>query len=196
MVKFILGISTVFLLLLIGAYFLPSEFSVARSQTINAGHNTLYAWVNNLKKWNEWTAWNNQKDPTLQIAFGAITEGKGATQVWNGKEMGNGKITITESYPLEGIKYELLMNNQFQLNGQIRFTPDLEANRTQVEWITSGSMGNNPVFRYFRPFLDKWIGKDLEEGLQKLKLLAETNATQNPDSLGQPPPNIPAASGK
>lgn len=183
MVKFILGISVVFLLLLIGAYFLPSEFTIVRSASINANHGTLYNYVSDLKKWNEWTAWNTQKDSTLQVTFGTITQGKGATQVWKGKDMGNGKITITESFPLEGIKYELLMDNQFQLNGQIRFTPDLESNRTLVEWITSGNMGNNPVFRYFRPFLDKWIGNDLDEGLQKLKTLAEQNAAQTPDSV-------------
>lgn len=192
MVKFLLGISALFLLLLVGAYFLPSDFKVARSATINANHSYLYPYVNDLKKWNDWTAWNTQKDPTLKVSFGAITEGKGATQVWNGKEMGNGKLSITESYPLEGIKYELLMNNKFQLNGQIRFTPDLERNSTSVEWVTSGTMGNNPVFRYFRRFLDTWIGKDMEEGLQKLKLLAEKDAYLTPaDTLKQDQPVSP-----
>jgi len=172
-VRILLVISTIFVLLLVVAYFLPSSFKISRSQSIQADHGTIYNYVNDLKKWNDWTAWNIEKDPTMKVTFGPVSEGTGATQAWVGEKMGNGNLTITESYPLEGIKYTMMMSDKFEMNGQIRFTPDIEKNHTQVEWITSGSMGNNPVFRYFSPFLDNWIGNDLEEGLKKLKVLSE-----------------------
>ena len=175
-VRIFLALAAIFVLLLVGAYFLPSTFQLSRSETIQANHGIIYNYVSNLKKWNDWTAWNTQKDPTMKVTFGDVFEGKGAVQSWKGDNMGNGTLTITESFPLEGIKYRMMMSDKFEMNGHIRFTPDMEKNSTQVEWITSGSMGNNPIFRYFSPFLDKWIGNDLEEGLQKLKVLAEKEA--------------------
>lgn len=176
-VRIFVVISFLFVLLLVGSYFLPSTFTVTRSATIKAGHNLVFPYVNNLKKWDLWTAWNKEKDPTLTLHFSAQTEGAGSVQTWEAKDLGNGKLTITESFPLEGVKYDLIMGNKFHINGHIRLTPsDTDTNSTQVEWIQSGSMGSNPIFRYFGMFLDKWLGADMEEGLTKLKTIVEQDA--------------------
>src|SRR4029434_4591182 len=47
------------------ALFLPSRYQVERRIVIQAKPQAIFPWINDPKKWPEWTAWNKEKDPTL-----------------------------------------------------------------------------------------------------------------------------------
>ena len=52
-------------------------------------------------------------------------------------------------------------------------TLEQAGDRIKVTWSNEGDLGGNPVNRYFGLMMDKMIGPDFEEGLAKLKEIAE-----------------------
>lgn len=171
-----LGISIAFSLVIAASYvFLPSEYKVERSIAIKADHSQIYPYVNDLKQWPNWIAWNKKKDPSLTFTFGQISSGERGVLQWQGEELGDSEIKILESYPLEGVTYQWLMNQRkVKIDAKIKFEPSLESKQTTVIWSCTGQAGNNPVFRYFGLFMDGILTPDLEEGLQNLKELVES----------------------
>src|SRR5258705_378542 len=103
--KLLLGLLGLIALLLVIAVFLPSKYHVTRQIVIRAKPDAIYPWVNNIRKWTEWTAWNKDRDPTLTFSYEGPPEGTGAASKWDGKKTGNGMMTFTESSPASGVKY-------------------------------------------------------------------------------------------
>ena len=171
----LLGISICFSLLLLGGFLLPKNYEVIRSIDIDRSHQAVYPYINDLQQWSKWTTLNQQHDPSLQLKYSSKSQGEGAWQSWKSKQLGNGQLTIKESYPLEGVKYVMHIDNDFHIDGQLKITPNLESESTKITWIYRGNLGNNPVLRYIGLNIDNALGKDLETGLQQLKSLVEDN---------------------
>jgi hypothetical protein len=55
--------------------------------------------------------------------------------------------------------------------GALTLTP--EGNATRISWTNEGDVGNNPMMRWFVPFMDKMMGPDFDGGLANLKAMAE-----------------------
>ena len=55
--------------------------------------------------------------------------------------------------------------------GALTLSPQGDA--TRVSWTNEGNMDNNPMMRWFAPFMDRMMGPDFEGGLANLKALAE-----------------------
>ncbi len=170
--KLLLGLLALVAVLLVIAVFLPSKYHVQRRIVIQARPETIFPWVNNLHKWPDWTAWTKERDPTLAFSYEGPEEGTGAISKWDGKKTGNGMMTITESDPKTGVKYDLSFENgKYKSVGGLRFEPNGDA--TQVTWMDDGELGANPVGRYFGLTMDHMIGPDFDQGLKKLKQKVE-----------------------
>jgi hypothetical protein len=170
--KILLVLVGLIVLIAVVGLFLPSKYHVERSIVIQAKPAAIFPWINNLKKWNEWSPWTKEKDPTLVYSFDGPEEGPGAISKWEGKKFGDGSMRITESGETSGAKYALSFNRgKYLSTGTMAFEPQGEA--TQVRWSTDGDMGGNPLNRYFGLLMGKMIGPDFEEGLAKLKIKAE-----------------------
>jgi uncharacterized protein YndB with AHSA1/START domain len=82
----------------------PSEYRVARSATISAPPVAVFAQVNDFHKWEAWNPWGKM-DPTMKQTFEGAPAGTGGVYSWSGnKEVGEGRMTITESRPNELIR--------------------------------------------------------------------------------------------
>jgi hypothetical protein len=160
-------------LFLVVALFLPSRYEIQRSIHIQARPDAIYPWVNNLKRWPEWTPWKNEKDPTLRYTYDGPEEGAGASCRWTGDKSGKGVMTITESNPGNGAKYEIYHGRQ-RSSGEILFEP--EGAGTRVIWTDAGQLGANPLNRYFGLVIDRMIAPDFEAGLARLKQKVEAGA--------------------
>ena len=79
-------------------------------------------------------------------------------------------MEITESSPQWGVVYAISMNNGFTMTGRIAFAP--EGGSTRVTWSDDGEIAN-PFFRFLPLFMKGMIGGKLEEGLRRIKGLAE-----------------------
>src|SRR5438876_11472300 len=85
----------------------PAEFRVVRSATMAAPPADVFAQVNDLHKWEAWSPWA-KLDPAMKQTYDGAPEGTGAIYSWNGdKNVGEGRMTITESRAGELIRIKL-----------------------------------------------------------------------------------------
>ena len=158
-------------IVVVAGLFLPTEFQVSRAVVIDAKPETIHAYVGDLKKWNAWEPWRDA-DPSLAITIGEKSTGVGAAQSWIGKE-GDGSLVFTESSPDKGVRYDL-----FFLQGKERCTSSILYNamqpaKTNVLWTMKGDMEVPVLGGYMAMFMDSMVGPLFEQGLAKLKRVAE-----------------------
>jgi len=147
--------------------FLPAKYSVERSIVINAAPEKVHKYVGDLKKWDEWTPWK-EEDPSIVVTLGEKTSGAGASQSWVG-DSGTGALTITESSPDNGIKYDLLFDGgTYECRGSVMYYRLPDGN-TRVTWDMSGDMGKSLTSGYFALLMDTMVGNMFEKGLKNLK---------------------------
>jgi hypothetical protein len=170
--KILLVIGVLLLALIVFSQFLPSTYHVERRVVIAAKVEGIYPWLNNLKKWPEWSAWTAAKDPSLVYAYEGPEEGAGAVSKWDSKKFGEGSMKITDAEPGKSLKFDLSFEHgKYLSKGNITLAPDGES--TKVTWGMDGTVSRNPLDRFFSLMMDSMVGKDFEEGLQNLKKKAE-----------------------
>ena len=154
----------------------PSEFKLNRSQKMNAAPKIVFEQVNDFHKWQVWSPWA-KKDPQAKGTFEGAPAGEGAQFSWDGnKEVGAGRMTITESRPNELIRMNLEFFKPFKAahNAEFTFTPEGEG--TVMSWTMSGKQ--NFVGKAMCMFMnmDKMVGGDFEKGLAEIKTISESQA--------------------
>ena len=164
-------IALVVIALVIG-FFMPSHMQVDRAIEINAPVDKVFAQINDLKNWEQWSPWH-QMDKKMKIDYAAQSSGTGAFYVWNSnnKNVGSGKLTITESVPNEFVKTAMDFGDKG--SGSAVFKFEKLSTGTKVNWSMESDMGNNPFMKLLGPMMETMIGKSFEEGLGSLKSLCE-----------------------
>jgi uncharacterized protein YndB with AHSA1/START domain len=152
----------------------PDTFRVERSTSIKAPPEKIFALINDLHRWVDWSPYE-KKDPAMKRTFGGITEGKGAVYGWEGnKEIGRGRMEITETSPPSRVTINLDFIEPFEAHNIVDFTLDPGGDATNVTWAIHGpSPFISRVIGIFCD-MDRMIGKDFEAGLANLKAVAET----------------------
>jgi hypothetical protein len=155
----------------------PSQFRIARTATISAPAAEVFAQVNDFHNWTAWSPWE-RIDPSLKRTYEGAPAGTGAGYTWIGnKQVGEGRMTITECRPSELIRIKLEFLKPFTATNDAEFTFKPAGNQTAVTWSMSGK----------RPFLmkavclfmnmDKMVGGQFEEGLANMKSVVEAAPT-------------------
>ena len=177
MLKFILiGLAAVIVIFLIVAAFQPADFRVTRSATIAAPPEAIFAQINNLHQWNQWSPFA-KLDPNMKNTFSGPPEGVGASQAWVGNsQAGEGRMTIVESAPNERIAMKLEFIKPFAGTNAVEFTLKPEGNQTTVSWSMAGE--KNFMAKAMGLFMDcdKMCGGMFEEGLANLRAVVERPA--------------------
>ncbi len=151
----------------------PATYHVERSATINAPASVVFEQVNDFHKWNAWSPWS-KLDPAMKTSFEGAPAGTGAIYSWNGNDqVGEGRMTITESRPSEQIKIKLDFIKPFAATSATVFSFKPQGNQTAVTWTMDGN--NNFVGKAASLFMnmDKMVGTDFEKGLAQMKTIAE-----------------------
>jgi len=147
----------------------PADFTVTRSAVLPAPPAAVFAQVNDLHKWEAWSPWA-KLDPNSKATFNGPAAGPGSSMAWAGNnEVGEGKMTITESVPAERIAMRLEFLKPFQATNTTEFTFKPEGDGTRVTWTMSGK--NNFMAKAVGLFMDcdKLVGGQFEQGLANLK---------------------------
>jgi hypothetical protein len=166
--KLFLFVLVIAAVLAAGSQLLPSNYRVERSLIIRTKAENVFPLINNVKRWPEWSAWNTEMDPTLVFSYEGPEEGVGAVSKWEGKKAGQGMMTLTESDPAKGIKYELSFEHgRYVSRGWVSLLP--AGTDTKVLMGFGGELSRNPMDRIFGLFMEKMVGPDFEKGLAKLK---------------------------
>ncbi|MBI3191328.1 MAG: SRPBCC family protein [Pedosphaera parvula] len=177
MLKIILiALPAVIIVFLIVVAMQPSEFRVARSATIAAPPETVFSHVNELKKWEAWSPWA-KLDPNAKSTFSGPPAGVGAVMAWAGNnQVGEGRMTITESRPSETVRFKLEFFKPMAGVCTAHFTFKPEGQQTTVTWTMEGT--NNFIAKAISLFMncDKMVGGQFEKGLASMKAVVETAA--------------------
>lgn len=175
--KIVLAVLLFPILLLVVSLFLPARYQIERSVVIKAAPEAIFPYLNELRRWPEWTAWTTNREPSLVYQVTGPATGVGAVQSWTAKS-GNGSIKLTASDPKVGVSYELNFNEgRFVSTGRIQLFP--VDGGTRVLWTNEGDFGGNPIGRYLGLLMDRMMGADCEIGLRNLKAKVEAHQGQD-----------------
>jgi hypothetical protein len=151
----------------------PDTFSYERKITIKASAEKIFPFINDFKNWLAWSPYE-KKDPGMKRTYSPNTAGKGANYEWDGnKEIGAGRMDITEVAEPSLIKIRLEFFRPFKAVNTAEFTLLPVDGGTEVRWVMSGQ--NQFISKVMCLFfnMDEMIGKDFEAGLVALKALGE-----------------------
>ena len=153
--------------------FLPSKVHIERSTVIDVPPATVFALVNGYALFNRWSPWF-EMDPEARYSYEGPAFGPGAKISWvsDNPHVGIGSQEITASIPFERVEIHL----DFSDEGFAEASFDIKntENGTQITWDLDTEFGWNLFDRYQGLMFDTWVGDSYEQGLAKLKELAET----------------------
>ena len=168
-----IAVAAVIVLFLIIVAMQPSEFRVTRTANISAPPAAIFAQVNDFHKWEAWNPWG-KIDPAMKKTYEGAPAGTGASYTWVGNgQVGEGRMTITDSHSSDLIRIRLEFKKPFAATNTAEFTFQPEGSQTVVTW----SMSGNKVFlvKAMGMFvsMDKMVGSQFEKGLADMKAVVE-----------------------
>jgi uncharacterized protein YndB with AHSA1/START domain len=146
----------------------PSAFTITRSRAIAAPPAVVHAFLSDFKNWPQWSPWE-KLDPAMRKELGGAASGPGATYYWVGNsDVGEGRMTITDSQPPKSLTIKLEFMKPFAATNTTQFDLAPSGTGTTVTWSMSGH--NNFMSKAFGVFvdIDKMVGADFEKGLAAL----------------------------
>lgn len=152
----------------ISRFFSPS-YQVKETIVVNKPLSETFAYLSNMKNWEEWSLWNKSVDSTLNFFYTLKTDSLGARQYFAGNLIGAGFIEINQYHHDSSMNYYMyLREGDMTANGRFEFTA-LGNTQTEIAWIDSGNVGNNPIKRYMIPMVTKNTAQAFRDGLTKIK---------------------------
>lgn len=161
------------LLLVAFAALRPSGLRVERSARIAAPPEAVFEQINELRNWEAWSPWA-KRDPNMRMTYDGPPSGPGASYHWRGnREVGEGRMTITDSLPGELVRFRLdfLKPIRGTNTAEFAFAPD--RGDTVVTWAMWGTYALPAKLVGLFIDIDKMIGNDFEAGLASMKAIAE-----------------------
>jgi hypothetical protein len=159
--------------LLIYAATQPDSFAVQRSITIAAPADRVHGLIDDFKRWSDWSPWE-KIDPALKRTHSGAASGKGAVYEWAGnKDVGSGRMEITDSSPASKVVIKLDFLQPFEAHNITEFTLAPQGGGTQVTWKMHGPAPFVTKLMQVFVSMDKMVGKDFETGLANMKAAAE-----------------------
>lgn len=167
-----------FLVIVIGGLVLyaatrPDAFRIQRSADVLASPDAVFALINDLHRWPEWSPWD-KIDPAMVKTYSGPATGVGSAFAWDGNsKAGAGRSEIVESVAPSLVRLSLQMLRPFPAQNRVTFTIEPRGNGTHVSWMMEGtSPFMHKLIGLFMNF-DKLVGKDFEAGLASLKGIVE-----------------------
>src|SRR5256712_8385108 len=168
-IKTLIALAVIVIVLVLVVAMQPSEFRVVRSATISAPAPAVFAQVNDFHKWEAWNPWG-KIDPAMKQSYEGAPSGTGAIYTWAGnKEVGEGRMTITESRPNELIRIKMEFFKPFAATNTAEFTFKPEGNQTVVTCSMAGDNNFMAKAIHLVMNMDKMIGGQFEKGLAEME---------------------------
>jgi hypothetical protein len=175
-VKIILGaIAGIIVLLLIIALFVKNEYAVEREVVINKPKQEVFDYIKALKNQDNFSVWA-MRDPDMKKEYRGTDGTVGFVSAWDSQkdDVGKGEQEILSIKEGERIDYELRFIKPFEAKDKAYMvTQAVSENQTKVKWGFNGRMKFPMNLMLLFMDMDKMLGKDLEQGLQNLKIILE-----------------------
>ena len=140
----------------------PKHWEVEVSTHVTATPEELHPWIEDLRKWEEWTAWSSEFNYTYEGA----ERGVGAVAI-STNERSDVRWEITASDPRKGVWFDQLLEDETQAKGAIMYAVDGDG--TKVTWVDRGSLGTSPLFRVLNYVMERARSVGLQANLDGLK---------------------------
>lgn len=151
----------------------PTEFRVTRTARIAAPPAAVFAQVNDFRKWDAWNPWA-KIDPAMKQSYEGSPAGVGAVYTWVGNsQVGEGRMTLTESRPNELIRIKMEFFKPFAATSSAEFAFKPEGDQTVVTWSMEGRNNFMAKAVHLVMNMDRMIGGQFEKGLAQMKAVAE-----------------------
>lgn len=151
----------------------PNDFKVSRTVTMTAPAADVFDHVNDLHNWEAWSPYD-KRDPSMTKTYKGEPKGTGASYHWNGNsDVGEGTSTIIESRPNDLIRFRLDFERPFAGTNIAEFAFEPKGDQTAVTWSLLGQYNFITKGLCLVMDMDKMIGNDFEQGLNKLKEVVE-----------------------
>jgi len=175
--RIFLALVSLLLLALVVAAFVKSEFAVEREILIRKPRVEVFGYIKMVQNQNDYSVWN-LRDPNSKRTYTG-TDGKvGFVYSWESenKEVGMGEQEIKNLVEGERIDMELRFKKPFESTDQAYMTTtDAPEGKTLVKWGFSGEMNYPMNLMLLFMDMDKMLGSQLQEGLNNLKKILETD---------------------
>ena len=171
MQKVLYGILASLVALILIGFALPRTHSIEVSREIDAAPATVFALVNDFRRYALWAPWGDA-DPNARFIYSGPTRGEGATVTWDGAIIGSGTQSIVESRPFEYVGIVMNPGEPGEAKSWFRLEPG--TGTTIIHWGFEADHGLNIVGRYFASMLGGVVARDYEAGLVNLEELAES----------------------
>ena len=171
MQKIVYGIIAAIALLILIGLALPRTHRIEVSTEIDAHQATVFALVNDFRRFALWSPWADT-DPNARFIYAGSRRGEGAIVTWDGAIIGSGVQVIDESRPHEYVGIVLNPGEPGEARSWFRLEPG--TGTTIVRWGFEADYGLNIVGRYFASMLGGVVARDYQAGLANLRELAES----------------------
>jgi uncharacterized protein YndB with AHSA1/START domain len=177
--KILIALLAVIAIFLIVVALQPSEFHVERTATMAAPAATVFDQVNDFHKWDAWSPWA-KLDTNAKIAFEGPPSGAGTIMTWAGNnQVGEGKMTLTESKPGELVKINVDFVRPFEGSSTSQFAFKPDGDQTAVAW-TMESHHNFLAKAMCLVFNGKKMMQgEMDKGLANMKSVVEGTSKPN-----------------
>ena len=169
----LVGLAAVVALILVVSLLLPGSAESERSITVASTPATVFTLLDGFTRFAEWSP-SHDLDPTPVSTLDGPEHGVGAAIAWTGGSppfgSGSQRVLAVEPHHLVRTGYEF--GEQGTAEGTFLIVP--EGGRTRITWRLRTELGWNPVSRLSGLAFDRAIGPFQEQGLAKLKALAES----------------------
>jgi uncharacterized protein YndB with AHSA1/START domain len=173
--KLLIGLAVLVVGVLAAALLKSPDFRVERSLVIAAPAEKIFPYFDNHKKFNEWNPWAKM-DPEAKNTYTGPESGVGAVASWDGKMVGKGSATITESKPNERIveRMDWLKPMEGVSTVEFTFKPEGEG-KTKVAWAMYGT-NQGLLAKVMSLVIDceSMCGPEFEKGLADVATLVAT----------------------
>ena len=169
--KVLYGIVAALVVLIFIGLALPRTHQIEVSTEIDAPPATVFALVNDFRRFRLWSPWR-ETDPNARFIYSGNIRGEGATVAWDGAIIGSGVQTIVDSRPFDYVGIVMNEGEPGEATSWFRLAPGVGT--TIVHWGFERDYGLNIVGRYFASMLGGVVARDYEAGLANLKELAES----------------------
>lgn len=145
-----------------------TPYVLSRSIHIPAAPAVVFAWIDDLRRWNDWSPWA-KLDPQAQMTYSEPASGVGACMDWAGNQrMGAGRLVVLERQPERTLRYQLEFRRPMEDRAEARLELAREKGGTRVTWVMEGEqtlLGRLLWKLYF----GRLVGRQFDEGLASLR---------------------------
>lgn len=183
--RWILYILIFLALLLLAGFLFPREVTLEHNVTIDRPPEAVFPYLNNFRNFNRWSPWY-QLDPETTYEYDGPGEGVGSIMRWHSENpnVGSGSQKIVASEPYSLVRTELDFGEQGTADAEFRLRP--QDGGTRVTWWFRTDMGAGPVARWMGLLVKQMVGDSYQQGLEKLKEVAESSPSQGPAESRDP----------